>query len=84
MSKRIIIIASILLLIILIIGIGISIAGNKKPAIAELNLNATDLRPTSESRGLAVRGGDALLHKHVKELATGRHQVLQLDVLNLS
>jgi SNF family Na+-dependent transporter len=79
MTKKIIIIASILLLIILTIGISIGISRANRLAIAQLELNALGLGSSLESHSLAVRGGKLLLNDSLKELDTVQHQVLLLD-----
>jgi hypothetical protein len=86
MSKKSIIIASILLLIILgIIGIGIGIASASKLAVVELRLNTTvGLHPASKLNGLAVRRDGALLKANLKEGAAAKDHLLHVDAHELS
>ena len=86
MSKKSIIIASILLLIILgIIGIGIGIASASKLAVVELELNTTvDLQPASRLNGLAVRRDGVLLKGNLKEFAAAKDHLLDFDAHVLS
>lgn len=86
MSKKSIIIASILLLIILgIIGIGIGLASASKLAVVEPKLNTTvGLHPFSRLRGLAVRTDGVLLKSNLKELAAAKDHLLHVDAHVLS